>query len=585
MTFPADMVKCSCRPDTTPTRSDSLTNAFYGCTAGVLLVWLILIYRSGQLKCPSFRALRGATLSKDAHSLFLKRRLDRFVKQMESALVALVPGIVVVLYVAVATTPKADPELVVNCLCWLIGLLMCVAVMGLNVIKPYLTLTIVKITYSFFFLLVALPPAFASTSRQFNLTYNLSSITQIFFSQLYPDRRLTFVLNSICLAWHISIIVATPALLAQFSDIVQHMVISYSYLLAISFSTIALLEAEVVALLREREAQTAPRSLLSVMCDALVVLKEDLDLAEPSPALQAMLLRSQAFPKSPMRRGFTAFISSSDVERFEDFIGANSMNGYSASTMHMDLVDSIGSKVPVQIFHTCVHSSDKDGPKHLLGIVEDKDKENFSASLPPSMPLRPQVPLASPRFKEDQAQDAESVTSSRTSATSARGLSQRLACSSVWQRAKVSVDPTPPHNVLKVNLAARALWEMDLSGVIGSPFTTWAEDQEVFCAWLQAGIREAWSSGASVGARFGPVSFCPPALRADPQASIDMILIVEIHVDGQERTSVEVELRRVQVPAARSTGGPISQASTGLDSLWEAAEEVSPARFAHAPPK
>lgn len=135
---------------------------------------------------------------------------------------------------------------------------------------------------------------------------------------------------------------------------------------------------EAEARIGEMEAnmtKATTQDLLDVMCDATVQLDEKLMLRTTSARLDALLLRSAPNPES---RNFKDFLSAANVARFEDFMGSNSLVG-KASTLHLDLTDSMGGTVATQIFHVTAHDPFTKELTHLVGVQED---EGFKRSAP-----------------------------------------------------------------------------------------------------------------------------------------------------------------------------------------------------------
>lgn len=133
------------------------------------------------------------------------------------------------------------------------------------------------------------------------------------------------------------------------------------------------------------------QDLLDVMCDATVLLDEKLMLLSPSSRLDALLLRTAPKPES---RNFKDFLSGDNVARFTDFVDNTSLVG-KASTLHLDLTDSMGGAVAAQIFHVTAHDPFTKELTHLIGVQEDEGFKRNTPEAPSSesqiSPLREQA--------------------------------------------------------------------------------------------------------------------------------------------------------------------------------------------------
>lgn len=119
------------------------------------------------------------------------------------------------------------------------------------------------------------------------------------------------------------------------------------------------------------KGEATAKSLLSSMCDAVIKLKSDLTLSNPSAALEALLLRTSTFTRGACWY-FPSCVLQGEVARVEDFLNHNDGE---ARSFHTTLVDALGTKVAVQLFHAPMTEMDRT-MSHLLGILEDS-KDGF----------------------------------------------------------------------------------------------------------------------------------------------------------------------------------------------------------------
>lgn len=424
MTFLADMGRCVClQPGRTEELTPTITQSFYGATAAISFLWAtaftihaVKTWVPGccLAKCWPLKCTRPATkVNEKARELFQKRRLQRFSTFVSIAWIWVVPVLLffVALGIQTVSTIDAAGDLYSNVLSFSIALLTAVFLMALGNFKRVPPI-LIEASYATIYTLVAIPPAFAATPLSFNFYTSISVLTQMFLSQVYPGRRMALVLNALCLGWRMGTLSATPALLEMSVTNSMVAVMTFVYNMAISFSVVSTMEAEAVALVGEREATSSSKclqSLLSVMCDAVVLVRPDLSLWEPSQALATMLLRSPGLTLDSENQSFTRFLAPADVERFANFVRANSEEVNTARAIHVHLVDSMSAKVPVQVFHTCTRDPWDESEKHLLCVVEDVERaEHRGIEMPTNLRPSPLPPHRAESAMSDSLPSASS---------------------------------------------------------------------------------------------------------------------------------------------------------------------------------
>lgn len=117
------------------------------------------------------------------------------------------------------------------------------------------------------------------------------------------------------------------------------------------------------------------RGLLSGMCDAVCCLNGDLEIVEPCPQLASLLLRTGGVSKL-LGQHLSDLMPPMDSRRFLDYLAwlavAHTSSDEPAHALHLHLHDANNSKVPVEIFCSCI--SDADGHlSYLIGIKEDSE--------------------------------------------------------------------------------------------------------------------------------------------------------------------------------------------------------------------
>lgn len=356
--------------------------------------------------------------------IFEQRRASRFQSYMQTMWLCLAPSILFITIGATwaVTRSQTSPDLLST------SILASTAVFGAfwlvlfgNLERPAPWL--VELSIATIYLLLAVPPAFSNSVMNYRWHTSISVLCQAFVCQLYPDRRMAWILNSICLAWRLATLYATPVLsddptMGEFITAV----LAFLCNVGESLATVVTMEAESAALLGEREAQSSSKcleSLLSMLCDAVLTLRSDLTLVEPSLALASMLCRSPHLSQGIEGQAFAKFLASDDVERFETFVHSNSVAVNTAQSICVDLIDSMSCKVPVRIFHTCIIDPWDQSKKHLLGLVENAEPERLCPGDVPPMVTRSMSSNSSPMARSKSPDDA---ASSPSLASTVRGL-------------------------------------------------------------------------------------------------------------------------------------------------------------------
>lgn len=175
------------------------------------------------------------------------------------------------------------------------------------------------------------------------------------------------VVNIVTLAWRCGAVLLAPALQARVLDYLILAVVGTLTQLFSSVVSMSDLTAECRLQVQEKMSSTGQalvQSLLTVMCDAVVLISKDFETLEPSPKLGSILLHGRGVP---VKQNFINFLSVGDRERFKEFMNNASSDG--ARSLHVDLVDACGSMVSVQIFQASVVDARGD-LVHMLGLVE-----------------------------------------------------------------------------------------------------------------------------------------------------------------------------------------------------------------------
>jgi len=113
-------------------------------------------------------------------------------------------------------------------------------------------------------------------------------------------------------------------------------------------------------------SEAAVHELLSIVCDSVVLLDENMYIASPSPTFDALLLRSQR--PSESLEYFPSHLHAADRARFLDFVAGDDTQ----TSLRVCLTDGGGLRLGAQLLHK--RFEDAAGhTRHLVGIQEELD--------------------------------------------------------------------------------------------------------------------------------------------------------------------------------------------------------------------
>jgi len=142
-----------------------------------------------------------------------------------------------------------------------------------------------------------------------------------------------------------------------------------SAFLIVSLATDRITTVSIVRTLEAKESrnfQSVGASLLAATCDAVIQLSSNLEISQPSPQLNTLLLKSGP-PNALQGKLFASLIvGEEDRASFEAFMNSS---GARAEALTIDLGDSLSNSVRVQVLHAAGLDAD-DKTFHILGIIE-----------------------------------------------------------------------------------------------------------------------------------------------------------------------------------------------------------------------
>lgn len=128
----------------------------------------------------------------------------------------------------------------------------------------------------------------------------------------------------------------------------------------------------------------AAKRLLSVTCDAIVRLNDELRIAEPGRSLADLLMCGLGFKNNSLEGvSFLRYVAPNDHGRLRDFITESSKDDTTPRSLNLQLRDSNGIAFDCEIFHVCVPGLTSQ--EHLVGItqacadrpIENQDVDEF----------------------------------------------------------------------------------------------------------------------------------------------------------------------------------------------------------------
>eukprot|EP00931_Biecheleriopsis_adriatica_P118021 TRINITY_DN93491_c0_g1_i1.p1 TRINITY_DN93491_c0_g1~~TRINITY_DN93491_c0_g1_i1.p1 ORF type:complete len:608 (-),score=86.54 TRINITY_DN93491_c0_g1_i1:79-1902(-) len=170
------------------------------------------------------------------------------------------------------------------------------------------------------------------------------------------------------------------------SEQVSHVYIAYeicSFILSVMLGSVmhsswtmqALASAKVQAF---ENSQHAARKLLAVLCDADILLGPDLCIVGSSKKFSHLLMSSDTLEGMP----FANWLTECDQSRFNAFVQASIVQAQldsraPATSIHVQLRDSAGLKVKVELFHAAIPSVfHGDSMMHLIGVKDESQSSS-----------------------------------------------------------------------------------------------------------------------------------------------------------------------------------------------------------------
>lgn len=528
--------------------------ALLGFSAGSLLCWWLLVGRQAcrfpslSLGCKIVDSLRSlcktdSSLTGEEERILAQRRFEKLQALMDGTSTYLAPSLNIMAIGLAAFALAIQPVTLFFAFYQSVmgeGLLFAAFALYFAHYKTQLSARVADAIMLTLFLLFGLHGALAASDYAYVSYYHrFAVLAQISISQLIASSRHLFVVNTINLAFQMSVVLSSPALRADIQTHIACFVLSYILNFAASSAAAAGLRYESRAIAAERQAsrgEATAMSLLTAMCDAVVILRPDLTLRALSQKLNALLLRTGFGAGDP----FSRLLQQEDVQRFVDFIARQAQTPNQAGVLHVHLVDSMGNKIAARLFHTCTISDDDGSLTHMVGVAEERSEQENADYFPAVNVL----PVSQRRAPRDQQAAASSDWQDF-----ARLVPAGFDTSSQASSAR-SLDPLAPTMMvtLRTSLSCQVMSECELSRTLFGfsslsqlEFLGRIKEWKKLLMTLELMHAELACGSDALPQRFGEVNIFTPATQSEHRGVLDIsVSNVAKPADGESGSSVHL---------------------------------------------
>lgn len=352
-------------------------------------------------------------------------------------------------------------------------------------LKKHMTIPVTNVLVYALFILVGLPPGFATTQTGYYFASTWARALQLLISIVGPDLLHFIPVNLLHLAWELWIIFTSPGLQPALAHnlVLAFVTTGYKILLRVAATALFWQMGHAISqAVQSAHSEGNVRSILAVICDALVTLRCDLTLSEDSPQLASLLIGT---PSITARRGqhFASLLVQEDVERFQDFVGQTPEEGSPARQLGLSLRDSTGNKVPVHMYHLCLKDPITQEPVHFVGLVEDNQGEFRGPPLAArTCTSSSGAAVLHGGASHEEAADAKSIASGTSACTASPGLTS-------WdirgESASLTIRTWLNFEVVEESEGSRALFSFSEASGDMEHFASHFSKPHMFLRWLE----------------------------------------------------------------------------------------------------
>jgi len=253
---------------------------------------------------------------------------------------------------------------------------------------------------------------------------------------------------------------------------------------------------------QEKSLRLAFRSLLSIMCDAVVELGSDQRIVQHEPRLSYMLLHGTG--KSLEGATLQEFLpDASDQQRLEERLLCRSGEGSEdAAMLHLRMKDAIGNRIRMQCFHVAFTSFEAE-VHHLVGLCEDTERSGPAAPLDRAE--------AAPCRADQAIEDSGSDSSSASEVSHASPRVDR----------EVAVQVCVRDGRLPVLWSSRRFRDKFGKLIKGVDFVEWVAQGQELQSWMSERVQSIYSGTTDPGvAEFSGLTITPygrSSVRSQPR--------------------------------------------------------------------
>jgi len=223
-----------------------------------------------------------------------------------------------------------------------------------------------------------LPCSGSRVADFYSWSHSISILSRLMLGLMHLDIRVSFWSNvAFTLIIEGCVRIVDPSRQASYFAI--NLVVGLAVIITLLYSEVSLISSARQSF-KERSSTSqrlAVTALLSMVCDAVVELDDQLGMMGDCPALTNLLFRSQA--KGLLGQSLKEFVVGDDQKLFDETMACEGRSSEEATRMvHIRLRDSWGNTVPMELFHVPFCGAD-DELRHLVGLREHGDVQ---AALP-----------------------------------------------------------------------------------------------------------------------------------------------------------------------------------------------------------
>eukprot|EP00440_Ansanella_granifera_P075267 gb/GFBE01081684.1/.p1 GENE.gb/GFBE01081684.1/~~gb/GFBE01081684.1/.p1 ORF type:complete len:486 (+),score=99.67 gb/GFBE01081684.1/:1-1458(+) len=299
-------------------------------------------------------------------------------------------------------------------------------------------------------------------------------------------------------------------------------------------------EETILELQATKGSEQAAQGILSVLCDADVILNSRLEIQGSATKLSHLLMMGFGEASTALEGiAFDTYLAEDDRDRFSNFVNTSSYLS-STSSLHVHMRGAAGTKVAAEIYHVTIPSwtDDEWNMRHLIGIKEEaRAAANVAADAvgPAAAPMI--VPFA-PRTASSSSRSSRSSHGSQDSRSSRHRHMERLP-----ELEKIEVVANALSGRLNLKELRITFHDVPDNSPIMPALANWIPhaDYERFSLWLQEQLNAVWGEEADTPSGFGALRFRHPHWPDDWMLKADTVSIAAEDEEVEQEEDQEGE--------------------------------------------